>query len=77
MSFGISVGRVIGTVAALAVDSAIVGAGMAGGFASDVVTGTQVGYEEQRLRNKAKYDAAIAAKRVEQALAAKVQPVTA
>lgn len=77
MSFGISVGRAIGKVAACAVDGAIVSVGMAGKFGADVVTGSQVGYEEQRVRNRARYEQMLAAKKVELALAAKTQPIAA
>jgi hypothetical protein len=81
MSIGIKVGKFIGAAGAVVVDGVHYAAVGAGGFAQDVVSGVELGYEEKAAKlvvmreakaaaYKAKRDAAIA-------LTAKAEPVVA
>lgn len=76
MSFGIKVGRAIGTVGALAVEGAVRGATGLGRFGSDVVDGAEAGFNEKhaallvtRKAAEERRKAFVEAKRAEHALA--------
>lgn len=62
-SFGITLGRGLGKIGALAVEGAVRGAYNAGQFGADVVEGTQQGYAERHaqllISRAAKRDAAL------------------
>jgi len=65
MSFGIKVGRLIGSTAALVVEGSIRGAQGLGSFGADVVTGTEVGFAEKRAAMIASREEFMAKRRAE------------
>mgnify|MGYP003402638527 CR=1 FL=1 len=65
-SFGITLGRGLGKIGALAVEGAVRGAYASGQFATDVAEGAQQGYDERHaqllISRAAKRDAALKAR---------------